>query len=242
MFSARPCGHDRQPCLDRVFFVIVVVYFLPPPFSRRDEYSHGPGHLLRPRVFMEQRPPSFSTSSPFLTAFFLLQERFTKMMSVGSYLGMCALSIGMFISVSLNETLILCIFIFGYQVFLSGGLKEKSVWLLLSALACGMAAAFPDTLFFLQAAFRSIRRFAENPAVSLYWSNKIFWTPVAAAGIYSPLFFGKDSTASGRCFLAGGHPVLCGFVVKGFAVFMERGPVIGRDRCHAVDLGGQIFS
>ena len=127
----------------------------------------------------------FQMSLLMLTAFFLLQERFTRYMSGKSYIGICALSIIMFMSVSLNVAMILCILIVGYQVFLSGGVKEKSLWLVISALACGMVAVFPDIFLFLQAAFRSIRRLAEYPVVSFDGPNKIFWTPIVAASIYS---------------------------------------------------------
>ena len=129
-----------------------------------------------------------------LTCFILLQETFTQRMSAVSYLGMCALSIIMFLGVSLNVVMILCLMIIGYQFFLSGSVNEKSFWIVVSALVCGLVAVFPDTWLFTEAAGRSIRKLAEYPVASIIGPNKIFTAPIVAASIYTAALFREKRT------------------------------------------------
>jgi hypothetical protein len=195
-----------------------------------------------PGILWHSNHHHFQMSLLLLTGFFLLQEQFTTTMSVRSYLGICALSIIMFISVSLNVVMILGVLILGYQLFLSGGIKEKSFWIVLSTLACGMIAVFPDTVLFLQATSRSIRSLAEYPVVSFDGPNKIFWTPIVAAGIYSIALFREKSYKEGSLvFWLGFIPFCIVLLSRALPFLWKKIPLLGATDVVRLTWGAGIF-
>jgi len=184
----------------------------------------------------------FQMSLLLLTAFFLLQERFTRKMDAGTYIGICVLSIVMFLSVSLNVVLIMCLLVFGFQIYLSGGVKEKSLWLVISGLVCGLIAVLPDTLFFLQAASRSIRKLAEYPVAATNGPNKVLLSPIVAAGIYTwAVYKEKRNRDAGVIFWLGVFPFCIVLLSQAVPFLWKQIPLLGATDVVRLTWGASIF-
>jgi len=184
----------------------------------------------------------FQMSLALLTAIFILQEVFTRRMSAGIYFEICALSIVLFLSVSLNVVLIMGFWIAGYQVYLSGGWKKKSLWFVLSGFLCGVIAAFPDILCFLEATTRSIRCLAQYPVISFDGPNNIFLTPVVAACIYSFILFREKSRReAGLVWWLGVVPYGIVLLARVFPALWNKLPLLGATDIVRLTWGASIF-
>lgn len=184
----------------------------------------------------------FQLSLLLLTTFFLLQERLAQRSSAKIHVGMCAVSIVMFLSVSFNVVVIMSFFIVGYQVFLSAGVGKRNIWLVLSALVCGAIAVSPDIVLFSEAASRSIRALAEYPVVAFEGANKIFWTPIIAATIYFVALFREGRSREGWLVLVlGVLPFVVVLLSRAFPALWKHIPLVGATDVMRLTWGANIF-
>jgi len=225
-----------------VFTLFLLFIFYHRRFPRGISIGLGLCTFYAPGFLWHSAHHHFQLSLLLLTAFILLQETFSQRMSAGTYLGMCAISILMFMSISLNVVMILAILIVGYQIYLSGDVKEKSFWIVVSAFGCGFLAVFPDILLFTQAASRSMRKLAEYPVASTEGPNKIFLTPIIAAGIYCiALFREKNYKQSALIFWLGVFPFGIVLLSQTVPILWKQIPLLGATDVVRLTWGASIF-